>query len=178
MTDRNDRKEITSTVKGTRCRVCNHPQREEFDRALVAGTVTQVDVAQEVGCSPTSVWRHVNNHLLPEARTQFRADPELGDVDVLSELQALYSRMKEHLGRAEDADNWQAIRAFHAEARRDLELLAKLIGELDERPQVNVLLSPQWVLIRTTLMTALRPFPDARAAAARALLEVDGADSD
>jgi hypothetical protein len=54
-----------------------------------------------------------------------------------------------------------------------LELIAKLIGELDERPQVNVLVNPQWITVRTALLSALAPYPEARSAVATALLAVD-----
>ena len=55
------------------------------------------------------------------------------------------------------------------QARACLELLAKLLGELDERPQVNVVLSAEWISVRAVLLSALAPFPDARAAVAARL---------
>jgi ATP-dependent exoDNAse (exonuclease V) beta subunit len=54
-----------------------------------------------------------------------------------------------------------------------LTLIAKLIGQLDERPQVNVLLSPEWAVIRSYLVESLEDFPDARAAAAGAILALE-----
>ncbi len=50
-----------------------------------------------------------------------------------------------------------------------IELLAKLLGELDDRPQVNVLVSPEWLELRTTIITALDPHPQARESVLRAL---------
>jgi hypothetical protein len=38
---------------------------------------------------------------------------------------------------------------------------------------VNVLLSPQWVTIRTTMLEALAAYPDARAAVAESLMELE-----
>ena len=54
-----------------------------------------------------------------------------------------------------------------------LELIAKLLGELDERPQINVLLTPEWARVRGVLVEALAPFPEARAAAAAALVAAE-----
>ena len=51
-------------------------------------------------------------------------------------------------------------------------LLAKLTGELDERPQVqvlNVAASPEWAETRARMLHALQPFPEARQAVALAL---------
>jgi hypothetical protein len=48
-----------------------------------------------------------------------------------------------------------------------LELIAKLLGDLDERPQLNVFLaSPEWQALRGRLYEVLRPYPEVRAAVA------------
>lgn len=44
-----------------------------------------------------------------------------------------------------------------------IELLAKLIGELDERP-VNILVSPEWLELRAVIVGALQPHEEARSA--------------
>jgi hypothetical protein len=58
--------------------------------------------------------------------------------------------------------------------QRQIELQAKLLGELDERPQVNVLLAPEWLTVRTALLGALGPYPEGRAAVAAQLLALEG----
>jgi len=60
-----------------------------------------------------------------------------------------------------------------AQLQSNLELLAKLIGQLDERPQVNILVLPEWEKIRYTMLQALAPYPEARAAVADALRAID-----
>ena len=57
--------------------------------------------------------------------------------------------------------------------RRPLELQVKLLGELDERPIVNVLVSQEWVQVRLALLGALQPYPDARAAVTGRLAELE-----
>jgi hypothetical protein len=108
-------------------------------------------------------------------RVALATDADLRDVDVLVEMRELYTRMKRHLEAVEDTNNWKAIGAFHAEARRDLELLAKLLGQLDERPVVNILISPQWLELRATLVGALVGYPEAASAVLAAL---DAAEED
>lgn len=54
------------------------------------------------------------------------------------------------------------------------ELLAKIEGKLNEQPIVNVIVSSEWAALRTELMKALAPFPDARAAVAMSLSRVEG----
>jgi len=53
------------------------------------------------------------------------------------------------------------------------QLLAKLLGQLDERPQVNVLMAPEWVQVRSALLTALAPHPEARRAVTAALVAIE-----
>lgn len=50
-----------------------------------------------------------------------------------------------------------------------LELIGKLLGQIDTRPQINLLALPQWGQVRGVIMEALDPFPDARIALADAL---------
>jgi hypothetical protein len=53
---------------------------------------------------------------------------------------------------------------------RQIELQTKLLGELQESgPQVNVLVAPEWREIRVTVLQALQPYPEARAAVAEVL---------
>lgn len=106
--------------------------------------------------------------MLPEQAERLALDDELADVDVLAEIRALYRRMIGFLRRAEEADNWPAVRAFHAEARKDLELLAKLLGELGDGT-INLTLSPQWLEFRAVIVGALETHPEAREAVLAAL---------
>jgi len=52
---------------------------------------------------------------------------------------------------------------------KQVELQAKLLGDLDERPVVNVLVTPEWVALRAQILAALDPYPEARFAVAGAL---------
>jgi AcrR family transcriptional regulator len=157
----------------TRCAVCNHKERETFEKDLALERTTAADVARAIGCNRSTVTRHLRNHLLPELRESYQAnaEPELKHLDVLAEMMELYGRMKEHLSNAENGEDWQAIRAFHAEARKDLELLAKLLGELQQEGTVNITVSPQWLTMRHTITMALEPYPQAREAVLEALSE-------
>ena len=53
-----------------------------------------------------------------------------------------------------------------------LELIAKLRGELQEQTTVHVLIThPEWLTLRTAVLNALEPYPDARNAVTRAINE-------
>jgi hypothetical protein len=77
------------------------------------------------------------------------------------------------LHEARQAGNAETALKAIDRVQRQIELQAKLLGELDERPQVNVLVSSEWISIRTTLLAALGPYPEARAAVATQLMALD-----
>ncbi len=84
-------------------------------------------------------------------------------------MRDLQDRALAILGRAESAGELRTALAAIRETRGNLELLAKLLGDLDERPQVNVLIAQE---AQTTIIAALAPYPDARKAVADALGEL------
>jgi hypothetical protein len=72
------------------------------------------------------------------------------------------------------ADPRELVLKTAARLQPQIELLAKLIGELDERPQVNILVSPEWIAVRAVVLEPLAPYPEARAVVARRLRQLDG----
>ena len=154
------------------CSICVHPQREQIDRALVGGSAKR-DVSALFRVSEDAVTRHAAAHLpkalaqAHEAREAERAD------DLLSEARRLKEITMGLLGRAVQANDLRTALVAVREARGNLELIGKLLGELDEHPQVNVMVSAEWVAVRTTLLAALGPYPDARAAVAARLLTLE-----
>jgi hypothetical protein len=55
---------------------------------------------------------------------------------------------------------------------------AKLTGELNEAPQVNLVLSPEYVRFRQEMMRMLGPYPELREEVAQTLLEADAANDE
>jgi hypothetical protein len=93
--------------------------------------------------------------------------------DLIEQVRNLQAHALNILERAEEAGDLRTALAAISQARGNLELLGKLAGELDKRPVVNVLLSPQWLMIRTTMLEALSPFAEARSAVAENLMELE-----
>ena len=95
--------------------------------------------------------------------------------DLLAQVRSLQGRALAILDRAEKAGDLRTALGAIREARGNLELLAKLLGELNDAPQVNILVNPEWVSVRGVLLGALGPYPDARAAVAGALASLGAA---
>jgi hypothetical protein len=88
-------------------------------------------------------------------------------------MRDLQRRALDILDKAEADGELRTALSAMREARGNLELLAKLLGELDEPPVTNVLVSSEWVSVRTAMIEALSSHPEARAAVAERLKELE-----
>jgi hypothetical protein len=150
------------------CTVCEHPEREVIDRALV-GEGSNRSVASLFGVSESAVRRHKSNHL-PAKLVMAQAVEEVAEADhLLDQVRSLQARTLAILEAAERSNQHRTALSAIREARSNLELLAKLLGELDDRPQINLLVSAEWLELRAMIVGALEPHPDARGAVLRAL---------
>ena len=116
--------------------------------------------------------RHKANHLPAKLVLATAAEEVAQADDLLDQVRDLQGRAYAILNRAEKTGELKTALSAIREARGNLELLAKLLGELDERPVVNLNLSPEWLELRTVIVGALEPYRDARGAVLRA---IDGA---
>ena len=153
-----------------RCTVCDHPDREAIDLALVAGGSLR-DIAGQFRISKSALARHKGSHV-PACLAKAQEAQEVAQADdLLAQLRDLQARTLAILTKAEEGTRRDLRTALAAigEARRNLELLGKLAGELQQEGTVNITLNPEWVELRTVILTALTPYPDARLAVARAV---------
>ena len=119
--------------------------------------------------------RHRGNHL-PAKLAMAQAAEEAAEADtLLDQVKGLQGRAYALLDKAEEAGELKTALSAIREARGNLELLAKLLGELDERPVVNLNVSPEWLELRAVSVTALEPHPEAMGAVVGALEGADGA---
>ena len=154
------------------CTVCAHEDRAELEGTLVAGVPLRT-IADRFRVSKTALVRHKEKHL-PASLAKAREAEEIANADgLLEQLRSLHGRTLAILVASEDAGDLRTALGAVREARNNLELLAKLLGEIDEAPRVNVLISAEWVAVRSALLEALVPYPEARAAGAAALLELE-----
>ena len=150
------------------CSVCVHDQRAAIDQALVNGTAFPA-LAALYRVSEDALGRHKANHLPATlARAQDAAEVAHAD-DLLGQVRDLQAKALGILTKAENSGQLMVALAAIRETRGCLELLGKLMGEIDDRPQVNVLVMPEWLALRSRIVTALVPYPEARAALAEVL---------
>jgi transposase len=150
------------------CTICEHPEREAIDKALVGGTSNR-SVASQYDVSEAAVRRHKSNHL-PAKLVLAQQAEEVAEADeLLDQVQDLQARTLAILEAAELTSQHRTALSAIREARSNLELMARLIGELDDRPQVNVLISHEWIELRAVIVGALEPHLEARGAVLAAI---------
>ncbi len=152
------------------CSICLHPEREEINAALLSETPLR-DMARRYATSKDALARHREHlpvHLVKasDAAEVIQADTLLGRLLSLNaETMAILKEAR--AGRIKN--NELALRAI-ARAEKQLELQGKLLGELNDAPTVNILMtSPEWLTLRSKIVMTLEPYPQARAAVVEAL---------
>lgn len=172
---------------GRKCTVCTHEKRQQIDKALVTGA-THREVSERFRLSPSAVYRHKTGHLPARLKRAFEATEtrkavelvqhqteerakEVGQaIDVAAQLRAINAACLEILQKSRASEKHSISLGAVDRIHRQLELQAKLLGELQEQgPQVNVLVAPEWHEIRVHVLQALQAYPEARAAVAEVL---------
>jgi len=150
------------------CTVCAHPDRDAIDRAIVAGQGAP-EIAALYRVSSDAVLRHKGGHIRPLVLQAQRNADESRALDIIAQLKVINHTSLAVLKEAREArDGELALKAVDR-IHKQIELQAKLLGELDERPVVNLLIAPEWLALRGRLLAALAPYPAARLALAEAL---------
>jgi hypothetical protein len=151
-----------------RCTVCDHPESHSIDEALVSGAPYRT-VAKRFVLSESAVYRHKIEHLPSHLLKAKEVEEAARADDLLEQVRNLQGHALDILERAEKAGDLRTALAAISQARDNLELLGKLAGELDERPVVNLNVSPEWLELRAVIVGALEPHPAAHGAVLRAL---------
>jgi hypothetical protein len=153
--------------------VCDHPERHSIDEVLVTGAPYR-SVAKRFALCESAVYRHKTDHL-PAHLLKAREVEEVAQADdLLEQVRNLQSHALDILERAEKAGDLRTALAAISQARGNLELLAKLSGELQQEGTVNLHLSPEYLEVRTAILVAVEPYPEAARAISRAMLGIEG----
>lgn len=154
------------------CRVCHHPDRVAIEEAMVLEPSVNARIGQRWDIPKDSIRRH-REHLSPALTAEIvrreKKRESTGPRKALDRLEDLYDRASRILERSEKEGKGSLSLGAIRELRGITETLAKITGELDDRPQVavvNVQTSPEWHRIRAALTEALAPYPDAAHAVA------------
>jgi hypothetical protein len=136
---------------GKACTVCSLPLAGAINELLRSKRSARA-IAAEFGISYDALTRHARNHLAKPAST----DAPAATADPLDELVAAL-RTRALAGNPSDTREYRLALAALADLRHATPPTRDLAGE------------PEWIALRSTMLRALEPFPDARQAVADAL---------
>lgn len=154
------------------CSVCTHEQRAAIDQQLIE-RVSLRNIAERFSVSVTALHRHKTGGHIAERLAQAQAAQEVSQADdLLAQARGLQAEAHRIKDKAETAGDLKTALAGIAQLVKIIELLARLRGELQEGATVNVVLAPEWITLRTKVVLALAPYPEARLAVAEALSDV------
>ncbi|MGZ4847623.1 MAG: hypothetical protein ACXV3E_07560 [Halobacteriota archaeon] len=130
------------------------------------------DVAQIVKCDRSTVTRHFKHCVAESVRATVKHDAQAAQtVNVISQLNESHETTLDIIEKAlEKGDLRVALKALEVEIKQ-LELTAKMSGQLKSEQRVNFLLSPEYLTLKQVIIEALEPYPEARQRAADALTE-------
>jgi transposase-like protein len=123
---------------GRKCSVCNHPDRNEIDKALVTRSASMRDIAGQYGVSRSALSRHKSNHLprlVEAAKASEAAQAVTSGVALMDELDRLLNRALAILEAAEGSGQLKVALQAIREARECIKTCADLAvtAELEER---------------------------------------------
>lgn len=151
----------------TRCSVCAHPQAEEISMEILQGATLR-NIADKYGLSLTSVHRH-KQHIPHQLAVSHEAQKVAKADGVMQRMAELDQRADTIYKQAtEQNDPELALKALK-ELRGITELYAKMAGEIGARTVNNFIITPEWASLRSVMLRALLPYPDARKAVVEAL---------
>jgi hypothetical protein len=164
------------------CTICQHERRHQIEVGLVHHVPLSV-LAKRFDCSKDALHRHRHNHLSPQVAAAILANRKPSEIDLeqlqaseaeglLSQLVVQRARLQTYAEASLDMGDTKAAVAVERCIVSNLELTAKLLGQLIQHHDVrhtSILVSPDYLELRGAIVSALRPFPQAAKAVGQAL---------
>ena len=182
-------------MKGNRtnhrlCKVCRHEDKWRIE-LLRAGGASLDSLASKFNLDRDAIWRHWTKHVSAEAKATYLCGPAdmatlaqkaaaEGD-SVLDYLRMCRSTLVAQLAAMGEAGDARAVGYLAGQLTKTLETMARVTGEIGDlarsvtvnNTNIAVVNHPQFASVQATLLKALAPFADARAAVVAALRGLD-----
>lgn len=150
------------------CTICQHPERDAIDRAVL-GFAALSKIAAAYRVSEDALSRHKAAHLAETLKTaketrevQQAKVVEQHAIEVMEQLKIINRSTLTILKEARDVrDHNLALRAIDR-VQRQIELQAKLLGDFQPDGSLNITINAEWIDLRTAIMAVLEAHPAAK----------------
>ena len=153
-------------MNSSKCSVCKHKAVSDINRQLLEKTTLR-EISEQYGLTIAALHRHNHNHLPKHLLKATELQETTAADSLVDRLTELRSKADDIFVGAKKKKNYQAAAAALREQRAIIELYCKLIGELSTT--TNIVIMPEWITLRTTILKALEPYPEAQQAIVKAL---------
>ena len=158
----------------SRCKPCNDPYHDEYDKAYFNGEISKTEYSRKVGCSINSVSRHLEGHVPKDLSVATEAAAVTKADDLLGQIIYYESEARRYKDEAEaNGDIDLALKSVDR-ALRCIEIYAKVRGLIQDTQinlnQVSIYASPEWSAVGNLLTKLLSPYPELRSEVATGLL--------
>jgi hypothetical protein len=174
-------------LPGSECGICVHKQRGLIELALVHRLPARVIVQRFPDLTKDIVFRHRRNHMPPQMRAALLTAVNPSEIDLeqlqRSESEGLLGALIGQRARLAllsemcfEAGELSAAVAVERSITGSLELTSRLLGMIVQRHDVrstSLLISPDYIQLRSAIVSALRPFPEAARAVGAALAKLE-----
>jgi len=157
---------------GRKSKIDSHPHRNLIVTWLASGGEYS-DIIRDF---PDLTWDDLDYYKQNKLHEIISKSPDLkAEVegirgnDTLAEVRALKVRALEILQLAQAAGDLKTALMGIREARGCLETCLKAEGQIDTRPQINILLVPEWIDLKSRIVAALTSHPQALEAVRNAI---------
>ena len=119
------------------CTICRHEKRDDIDRALLDGESFR-NIARRTATSATALCRHKTQHIPRSLALAKETVEELQAGTLFERLRSVGRVTEEILREARGAKNHTIALQAIGRIERQLELEARLLGELDDSARVAI----------------------------------------
>ena len=172
-----------------RCQGCNHLERVRIERLLATGALMKA-AARKFAIDYHALRRHWRNHVSAEARAAYIAGAGVAK-DQLEEIAAdeslalidhyriVRGALYKGLSVASEQGDSNSLGLLAGRLHENFRDCGRLTGELQSGPllnlQNNILVNPDYTRAIARIVSAVAPYPEARAAVIAALRDLDTA---
>ena len=129
------------------CTICGHTDRNDIDEALLDGRSLR-NIAKQYKTSTTSLFRHKKDHIPTALAQTVQATTELQAETLFDRLRSINTETKAILQEAREAKSSSIALAAINRIEHQIELEAKILGQLDDSVKVavgfNLTPEPEW----------------------------------
>jgi hypothetical protein len=157
---------------GRKSKIESHPNRNIIVKRIASGEEYS-DIVRDF---PDLTWDDLDYYKqkkLPELISKskdLKTEVEsTKGTDTLAEVRELKVKALDILALAQGAGDLKTALMGIREARGCLETCLKAEGQIKDGPQITIINNPEWVELRTVVITALDAYPEAKAAVVNAI---------